>query len=177
MTQIVKTQIIDTEYVAGTRERRPYALWIIGKYVVAGPWLTFCNIPCFRRVFEAFMVTFLCSGMLRIADKASMRNGVIVLPFETTDFGFASCRACREPHDVPHGNARPPIPSLKIFIKFEKFLRGRPAVATLTLCEQAQFSASSTRLFDNFWSYRKRLYAFRGAQDDGNPGQIIANRG
>ncbi len=93
MPQVVKAQILDSQQVAGPRERSTDALGVKGEYIFARLGLCAYQRPSLGRVFESPVVPILVGRVLGVPYHASPRRLVVVAPFQTADLGLSPAEA------------------------------------------------------------------------------------
>jgi hypothetical protein len=86
--QIVEAQVLNPEQIAGSCERSPDALGIVGKDVFARLGLGSNERPGLRGVFEPTVVPLLGGRVLGVPEHAGSRGFVVVAPFEAADLGL-----------------------------------------------------------------------------------------
>src|SRR5690349_5494424 len=84
--QIMETQILNSQEVAGSRERGADALGVVRKNMLTCLRLCLDERPGLGSVFEAPMIPFLAGRMLRVPDQSGSLVLVVVAPFEPADF-------------------------------------------------------------------------------------------
>lgn len=92
MAQIMEAQIFDSQHTTRSRECGTDSPRIEWENVRARLRLAAHDLPTLWRVFEAFVVSFFCSRMLRVPNEASSRGRIIVSPFEPANLRFATSR-------------------------------------------------------------------------------------
>jgi hypothetical protein len=78
--QIVETQSLDPEHMAGACERGTYALWVIREDKLSRLRLCLDEPAALRRVFETPVIAVLVGRVLGVANDASASRWIIARP-------------------------------------------------------------------------------------------------
>jgi hypothetical protein len=114
MPQVMKSEIYDSKDMAGSCECSADALRLVREYVLAvRVWLPLNDSPCFRRVFEATVVSLLRGRVLCVSDQTSAEFGIVISSLEAAYFRFALRRMDCELQDIVHRDLCSVVPTRK----------------------------------------------------------------
>jgi hypothetical protein len=133
MPQVVEAQVLNSEEVARTRERRSNTLRLIRENVLARARLPLHDLPSFRRVLEASMVPLLLGRVFGVPHQSGPPAGVVVSPFEATNLRLPSRGVDRKCQNIAHRDFRASVATGEEAIEPRQFLGGRTSVAPIRL--------------------------------------------
>jgi hypothetical protein len=171
--QVMETQILDSQQVAGPRERSTDALGVKGEYEFARLGLCGHKRPGLGRVFEPPVVPILVCRVLGVPDHAGPGGLVVVAPLQAADLGLSPGRGDGEIHNDLHGDLRAPVAPLEVLAQPGKFVVGRSPIVPFGLADQPQLTAGRPRLLHDLGNHRKLPDALGSSQNDADPDQIV----
>ena len=126
----MKSEVDDSEHVAGPFESGSHTFRAVGEYELAiTRRLPLHDGPCFLRVFEATLIPLFLGWMLCIPDKTGAEFIIVVCFSQTADFCLALCRVDRELQDVVHRNHCSLVSTYKKLAKSYELIGRRPPVS------------------------------------------------
>jgi len=177
MSQVMESQIIDSENMACPGECCSNALWIEWENAWVRPRLALDNVPRFLRVLEATMIALLFSRMLSVANDTGARYIIIVFPFDAADFCLSSRGVDREVQDVSHGQIGPLVSMSEVLVELLEFLGRRTPISFSGPFGQTKLATSRASLLGNLGPNRKLSDALGRPENNADPDKVIGYRG